>query len=714
MKEIKTKIKFDSETIDSANLCNLFDSEDLQTIGNLVWDGFVKDKQSRGKWEERMNAAMDLAMQIQSAKNFPWPNCSNIIFPLVSIAALQFSTRSYSNLIQGTEVVKFRLVGGDNSPQLAQQARLIGSHMSWQVLEEDEGWEEQHDRLFINVAIVGCNFIKTRYSPIERHNVSELVMAKDLVLDYFAKSVESCRRKTQIIQLDRNAIWSRCKQVDSKGTTVYRKEILDEAWFKSDAMHFAVPDNNQTEHDARVGLAFVQGDQDTPFEGLEQHRWLDLDGDGYAEPYIVTIEASSKTVLRIVARVERDEDVERDSDGGIISIKPMEYFTKYGFIPAPDGGIYDMGFGVLLGPLNETVNTAINQIFDAGTANMLGGGFAASGAKLKSGVYTRTPGEWKIVKGASEDIRKALISFPEIPISNVLFQLLSLIIQYSDRLAGTVGPTTGENPGQNTPAQTYQGMIEQGTQIYRSIFKRIWRSMKEEFSKLHQLNARFLPERQRFGSKNQYVTREMYKTDSRQVVPVANPSLVSDQQRIMQAGEIRKGAYSVPGYNVEEVERKWLRALGADDIDQIYPGGYSDFAKKHPLPNPKLQAEQAKLESKAAELKYKQWETITNLRSQQSKLQAEIDLLQSEAAKNISAIGGDKAAHQLATFDTVMTHLKDMMKMLGERADSMQKAAQQDEGEENEADSGGAGRSQADSGGQGAVETSSANAEGAS
>jgi hypothetical protein len=39
----------------------------------------------------------DINMQIQKDKNFPWPGCSNVIFPLITIASLQFSARSYTN-----------------------------------------------------------------------------------------------------------------------------------------------------------------------------------------------------------------------------------------------------------------------------------------------------------------------------------------------------------------------------------------------------------------------------------------------------------------------------------------------------------------------------------------------------------------------------------------------------------------------------------------
>jgi chaperonin GroES len=135
--ELETKLKINKDLMDAPNLMDRLSDKDLATIGTLVWEGYSRDKQSRIVWERRMESGMDLAMQIQKDKNFPWTGCSNVIFPLVTIAALQFSARSYSNIIQGTDVVRYRVVGEDPSGKVTERANLISKHMSWQVLEED-------------------------------------------------------------------------------------------------------------------------------------------------------------------------------------------------------------------------------------------------------------------------------------------------------------------------------------------------------------------------------------------------------------------------------------------------------------------------------------------------------------------------------------------------------------------------------------------------
>ncbi len=45
-------------------------------------------------------------------------------------------------------------------------------------------------------------------------------------------------------------------------------------------------------------------DEDAPHEFLEQHRYLDLDEDGYSEPYIVMVHKESFAVGRIGAKFD--------------------------------------------------------------------------------------------------------------------------------------------------------------------------------------------------------------------------------------------------------------------------------------------------------------------------------------------------------------------------------------------------------------------------
>lgn len=643
MLNLETTIKLDAKVAKSPNLASRFSTQDLEKIGDWVWDGYERDESSRERWLTRMQSAMDLALQLQKDKTFPWPGASNVAFPLITIATMQFHARAYPALVSGPDIVKCRVVGPDPDGKEMARALRVGCHMSYQVLEEDASWEEQHDRLLINLPIVGCAFKKSYHSPKTNSNRSELVLAKDLVMDYYAKSTETCMRKTHVIPLYRNEMIERMVL----GTFV---NYTDEAWFQTDATPFVRPSSVRT--DQRQGTTAPQPDSATPFTTLEQHCWLDLDDDQFAEPYIITIDSETKKVLRIVARWASEADISR-SGTRIFAIRAEEYFTKYSFCPAPDAGIYDLGFGILLGPLNESTNSLINQLIDAGTMATTAGGFLARGAKIRGGAYTFAPLEWKRVDSTGDDLKKSIFPLPVREPSPVLFNLLSLLINYTERIAGSTDIMVGENIGQNTPKGTADALVEQGSKIYSAIFKRVWRSMKEEFKKLYLLNAYYMPDTLAFGM-DEKALKDDYLGDPNRIVPAADPNVVSDQARMQQAVAIKQAAAVTPGYDPEAVERNYLRAFKVDGVEILFPG----VKKFPPGKNMKLAIEEMKGQIAGAKLQQQHMEFVITMLEQQRLNSAMINELTARAAKEAAEAGGVAAGHELAAFDAHLGALK--------------------------------------------------------
>jgi chaperonin GroES len=401
---------------------------------------------------------------------------------------------------------------------------------------------------------------------------------------------------------------------------------------------------------------------------------MDADGDGYAEPYAITIELSSRKVLRIVARFDDEQAIRRTPSGEVHSIEPTEYFTKYEFIPSPDGGIYGIGLGNLLGPLNESTNSLINQLIDAGTMSTAAGGFLGRGAKMRGGVYTFSPLEWKRVDSTGDDLRKSIFPLPVREPSNVLFQLLSLLIDYTNRISGTTDTMVGENPGQNTPAATTQTMVEQGQKIYSAIFKRVWRSMKEEFRKLYKLNSVFLPISQAFGEEGLKALRSDYLGATERLVPAVDPHVVSDQQRLQKAMALKQAAMTTTGYNLEAVERNYLSAMQIDGVEALYPGP----GKVPPLPNPKAMIEQAKLQIKEKDLKLKEMMFMAELMEERRLNGAKIVELEAKAMMHMAEAQGVDAGHKIAAFEAALGALKHHDESLNKRIELMMKSLEKE------------------------------------
>ena len=149
--ELDVKLNI-NKLLESPNIVELLEEKDLNTIGYHVINEYNLDKESRSQWEKRVENAMKLALQVSEAKSFPWTNASNIKFPLVTIAALQFHSRAYPALVPSDQIVK---VDYDSSMSLDPRAskeiedrnKRVEKHMSYQLLKQDECWESEMDKV---------------------------------------------------------------------------------------------------------------------------------------------------------------------------------------------------------------------------------------------------------------------------------------------------------------------------------------------------------------------------------------------------------------------------------------------------------------------------------------------------------------------------------------------------------------------------------------
>lgn len=606
--------------LDSVNIAEKMEEEDLQEIGDNAVIGYEADLQSRSNWETQNNEWMKLALQVAEEKTYPWPKAANVKYPLLTTAAIQFSSRAFPSLVPSFDVVKARVIGKDDTEQLGDVASTISTHMSYQVLYEMDDWEEDMDKLCLTLPILGCAFKKTYYSAQKKKNCSELIFPKDLVINYWAKSLERASRKTHRLYLTPNEIIERQrlglfkeyeKVIFGPGTKTQQEQTNNEI-------------SKQTPPATDV-------DEETPRIILEQHTFLDLDDDGYKEPYVVTVDLETRRVLRITARFDLS-GVEKSPDGKkIAKIVPKEYFTQFNFIPNPEGGIYGVGFGLLLGSINESANTILNQLIDAGSLSNLQSGFLSKGLRLgKSGDYKFTPGEWKWVNATMDDIKKGVFPLPVREPSNVLFQLLGTLIQSGKELASIAEIFTGKMPGQNTPASTTMATIEQGLKVFTAIYKRIYRSLGKEFEKLYALNAIYLPDNmQQFTMENDgvivdaQINKEFYKKARVKIIPAADPNMVSETQKLI----LLQGMQELSQFgniNPKELTKRGLEMQGQPGVAKLM---------EMPPPTPPVEFQ---VKMRELDIKDKELQDLIQDRKQGRALEAQ--KLESESLKRLSEV----------------------------------------------------------------------------
>lgn len=569
-----------NDLISSDNIADELSDEQLKKIGTDVLEGFDSDLASRLRWEKDLEKWTKLALQIVEEKTYPWKGASNVKYPLLSTAAMQFNARAYPSLVPAdNKVVKCRVVGADPDGQKAERARRLGLHLSYQVTEEMEDWEEDMDRLLLVLPITGTAFKKTYWDSSVQRNCSKLVYPTDLVVNYWAKSLEEAERKTEIIPLSKR----RLKERQLQG--IYREVDLPDP---------QIDITDQQKQD-RQGFINPDSDETTPYILLEQHGFLDLDEDGYAEPYVILVEKHSKEVLRITPRYYT-EDVMMDDKGKVVKITPVEYYTKFSFVPNPDGGFYDLGFGRLLGSINASADTLVNQLIDSGTLNNLQAGFIGKGLRIKMGEATFAPGEWKAVNATGDDIKKQIFPLPTKEPSPVLMNLLQFLLQSGKELASVAEIFVGKMPGQNTPATTTMATIEQGMKVFTAVYKRVFRALTKEYRKLYKLNYRYLNPNQYVEVIDEEIQQSDYAGPENDIVPAADPQATMSQEKMTKAQNLMQ-LMSLGTLDPMQVTSYLLEAFEIPNRDQ--------FMIQQPQQDPAAAMKQQEMEMKMQESQMK-------------------------------------------------------------------------------------------------------------
>jgi chaperonin GroES len=529
------------------------DKEELKEIGDAVVEDFKTDKASREGWDERIEEWYKLFSGLTDKKDFPWPDASNINIPLMSTACLQFQARSYDSLLGSSKEIAKCFSTDGNTMDAAERCQLF---MNWQLTEQMEEWEDDMDVLLLLIPIYGVAVKKTFYDASLKRVVSRALRVDEFVAHYGAKRLEDADRMTHVYEISRNDIKIKGKEEIWENTEQIEDILADRATAKMAEPHKIKEDENSGTEDSLEA-------KDIPRSILEQHRLWDLDGDGIEEPYIITVDEDTATVLRI-------EDLQ------------FNYFTAYSLIPNPNSWM-GFGFGHLLEHLNQSANSLINQLTDAGTLNNLSTGFFNKRSGLKTGDLEMELGKYVGVDLSTDDINKAIYQFKFQQPSNTLFALLQMTISMSRELASVSETMLGNMPPSDTTATSMLAVMEQGLKVFSTINKRQYRSLKKELKKIARLNSVFLDEQVYFAVQNSTSSEIQTLKSGRadfanniDVIPVADPSITSRAEKLIKATKAYEIVRQDPQTGgdpkvLREALKNYLEANEVPDVEALLP-----------------------------------------------------------------------------------------------------------------------------------------------
>ena len=411
---------------------------------------------------EKLRQANEEALQVYKPKTFPWKGAASVKYPLITNACIDFASRIFPAVWQDGDVVKTKFYSDQKDYAAGDR---IARYLNFVLAEKVPAWPDNLDKLTTALPINGLMLKKVYFDPEIMSVRSDLVFPQDI----FVPNEASCLKdapfyfqrytitRQSIIGLIRSGVW----YADEKDFP--EEEQAGEAVISDAAVRV---EDKQTSNFSDV------------FEVVEGYINWDLDGDGFAEPYIVTFVPKVTEVVRIVPRFE-ENSILRNTDGKIYKITPDDYFVEYPFMQSPDGSMYALGIGELLLSINQAVDTSINQLLDAGTLNNTGGGWISKSIRLQQGQNISSPGEWKTVNSFTGKLADNILPNPKSEPSPTTFQLLQTLIDAGARIAGAQQISDIQIPS-NLSATSSMAIIENGMTGLKSVYKRFHRALTQE------------------------------------------------------------------------------------------------------------------------------------------------------------------------------------------------------------------------------------------
>ncbi len=538
------------------NLVSRLDKRERREMADRVISYWDSDIRSRKDWDRRIEQGLELlGLRDTPLDDLPFEGAASVTYPLIGEACVQFQARAIEEAFPSDGPVKTKILGSV-TPAKQDQAERIKEHMNWQMTTQDRSYFWHTDQLLFYLPLEGSSFKKTWFDVQQNMLVSRLVHSKDFAVPYTATDLRTCGRYTHRFYATREEM-----------EKYFASEFYEEVDLPQvNAVDLKQGENSDTNpEDVGDDRDPVTDVRDSVYEILECHIDLTFsweDGPDYAIPYIVSVLRNTEEVLSI-----RRNWKEEDKD-----YRKRVYFTHYKYLPGL--GFYGFGLLHLIGSISEGATGTLRALLDSAAFANLQGGYVSSDAKLAPGETHIAPGVYKQVNMTADEMRNAFYTPPFKEPSPALGKLFEVLIEAGRRFASTTEEMVGDAPNTG-PVGTTVALIEQGSKVFSGIHKRIHVAQAEEFHLRADLNYEFLDGEYPFEVENsdRKVLRSDY--DGRiDVIPVSDPNIFSNAQRIAQAQAVFEMSQQMPHVMDQKVAAtRLLKALRVPDPDEVVKGG---------------------------------------------------------------------------------------------------------------------------------------------
>jgi len=541
-----------------ANLSDFIDDKILKKIASDILASINQDKESRSDWEKTYTDGLKyLGMKFDEGRSQPFEGSSGVIHPILAEAVTQFQAQAYKEMLPQKGPVKTQIIGA-RTVETETQADRVQEFMNFYIMNVMEDYDPELDMLLFYLPLAGSAFKKVYFDNVLNRAVSKFIAPEDLIVPYEASDLSSAERVTHAISMSVNEI----KKQQLSG--FYADVDVGVNSYDGDESEV------ETEIDKLQGIKASYA-EDRDHNVFEVHTILDLEGfedmnfigepTGLKLPYVVTIDEQSEQVLAI----------RRNFNEGDPYKNKINFFVQYKFLPGL--GFYGLGLSHMIGGISKASTSILRQLIDAGTLANLPAGFKARGMRIRDEDEPLQPGEFRDIDTTGGSLRDNLIPLPIKEPSQVLMSLLGILVDSGKRFAAIADTNIGD-ANAAMPVGTTVALLERGTKVMSAIHKRLHYSQRLEFQLLAKVFSEYLPPDYGYDTGTGPGAIKQTDFDDRiDIVPVSDPNIFSQSQRITLAQELLTMVQSNPEIHgpigMFEAYKRMYAALGVDNAETL-------------------------------------------------------------------------------------------------------------------------------------------------
>jgi hypothetical protein len=544
------------------NLAEELDDATLNRIAGELITMVEEDIQSMEPWMDKVaHVGEQIGIGYGDMYDEPFPGCSTVVYPIITKAQLQFVARAFPEIFrpQPADAV----VVGQSTADLEAQSKRVADTINYQITYQDPGNKKDFRKMLWWLPLTGSTFRYVYHDSVRDMNMVRFVQVEDFIVPYNTISLEDSSHFTH-----------RLREMDND-----LKKLMNNGFYRDvdvgdgEGSDLSDADNPvQKMRDDSDGKMIMESSyHNKSHEIYRVYCYYDLDGledvseegefTGVGLPYVIDVHVQSRTILSIRYNYKEDDE-----------LKMMRiYYAHYKYQEGP--GFYGSGLPHLIGSIQEATTGAMRAFGDSLSFALLPAGWKTEDAKF-SGSSVMAPGQFVDVSMNIDDLNKAIKIAQFAPPPGICMQYIEMLDNQAQTIVSTQNIMTGDSNPVGAPVGTTLAMIEQAQKLITDQHQSLYESFSEELRILSDLNFDFLPDELMFALPGGVgIMRRADFSDQIDVIPTANPSVASFQQRqamdqaAMQMFQMFPQFFRNKGY---DLVRRVMTNLQQPDLDSIF------------------------------------------------------------------------------------------------------------------------------------------------